>query len=809
MKSTFGKKLKVTIWGGSHEPSVGVDMEGFPPDFTVDMQELQNFLNRRAPGNDIYTSSRQEPDIPIKTGTFSYEIRNTDIRKRDYENFRHIPRPGHADYTAGLRYGENVNMSGGGPFSGRMTAPLCVAGGIALQYLKTLGISISAGIFAIGGETNDSQMEEALRHAVENGDSLGGIVECVARGVPAGIGGAMYDGIESIISPILFGIPGVKGVEFGKGFAASALKGSENNDPFRYDEGRVITVTNNCGGILGGITTGMPLTLKVAFKPTPSIASKQESINLTTGESAILSVNGRHDPCIAIRAVPVVEAAVALGLLDAILITREDRLTEPDLETLREEIDRIDDRILALFESRMQKVLEISDYKKARNMPIGDSRREEEILERLNSSNISLKPYSHQLFSLLFRISRDLQADDAGTFGLVGENLSHSFSKEIHEALGRYKFNLYSLPREKMYEFIEGRQFDGLMITLPYKRDVFPFCDEVSDLAREIGSINLLYKEKINEKEYKLIGHNTDYEGFLFTADRAGIDFSGRTVLILGSGGTSKTVTKAVTDRGALEVHFVSRRDDGYSRLQDIGENIDIIVNTTPAGTYPDNLKTLISLDFFPECEAVIDVIYNPFMSALLLDARARGMKYAGGLPMLAAQATAAAGFFLGTPGAFAEKNEEIISMLERKHGNVVFIGMPGSGKTSVGKALAEATGLKFIDTDHIVAERAGREITEIFDEDGEDGFRQKETDVILEFGKEHGQVIAAGGGAVLSEINMRALKQNGTIIWIRRPIDELATEGRPLSRGIDALKKIADERLPLYERWADIRIDL
>ncbi|MGI6766645.1 MAG: chorismate synthase [Lentihominibacter sp.] len=746
MKSTFGKKLKVTIWGGSHEPSIGVDIEGFPPHFVVDMQELQNFLKRRAPGNNIYTTSRKEPDIPIKTGTFSYEIRNTDTRRSDYEAFRNVPRPGHADYTARLRYGENMNMSGGGPFSGRMTAPLCVAGGIALQYLKTRGISINARISSIGGETEASRIEDALRKVIESGDSLGGTVECVAEGLPAGIGGAMYDGIESILSPILFGIPGVKGVEFGKGVASSALKGSENNDAFRFCHGRVITVTNNSGGILGGITTGMPLTLKVAFKPTPSIAAEQESINLSTGESATISVVGRHDPCIAIRAVPVVEAAVALGLLDAILITEEDKSTEP---------------------------------------------------------------YTRELFNLISRISLDLQANNSGVFGLVGENLSHSFSRDIHEALGRYKFNLYSLSRSEMVDFIESRQFDGLTVTIPYKQEVFPLCDEVSDLAQEIGAINLIYRDRLTNGERKLIGHNTDYEGFLFTADRAGINFDSKTVLILGSGGTSRTVNKAVTDRGALKVFHASRNEDGYSRLREIANDIDIIVNTTPVGTYPNNMESLISLDDFPECEAVIDVIYNPFLSALLLDARAQGMKYANGLPMLVAQATAAAGYFLGTPGGFAEKNEEIIAMLERKLGNVVLIGMPGSGKTTLGKALAEATGLKFVDTDHIVAERAGRDIAEIFAGDGEETFRQMETDVILESGKEHGQVIATGGGAVLSETNMRALKQNGTIIWIKRPVDNLATEGRPLSNGHEALKKIADERLPLYERWADVAVDL
>ena len=339
MKSTTGKNIKVTIWGGSHEPAIGVDIEGLPAGTEIDMTELAAFLKRRAPGNSPFATKRKEPDIPIpvkglhpadntamqnepviqdasdKPGTtgigsheimivtgdtVSLEIRNTDTRSSDYRSLRTVPRPGHADYTARLRYGDTLNMAGGGPFSARMTAPLCIAGGIALQILAGHGITIGAHIASIGSahdtpfdpvatdpallrsldeqsmpvisESAKAQMEKEIRLAMEDSDSIGGTVEICALNVPAGIGGAMYDGLESALAPVFFGIPAVKGVEFGAGFAASELRGSVNNDAFYYDSDTVKTKTNNHGGILGGITSGMPLIARLAFKPTPSIA---------------------------------------------------------------------------------------------------------------------------------------------------------------------------------------------------------------------------------------------------------------------------------------------------------------------------------------------------------------------------------------------------------------------------------------------------------------------------------------------------------------------------------------------------------
>lgn len=327
MESTIGKNIIMTISGGSHEDFIGLVLKGIPGGLPIDFDELAVFLARRAPGNSPYATPRKEADTPLFSQGFlnnittgdpiKATIKNTNIRPGDYNPT--IPRPSHADYTAFIKYGDQVNMSGGGPFSGRMTAPMCIAGGIAIQILKKKGIRIHAQIFSIG-QVNDSpfMMDEIIK-AKENKDSIGGVVQCTVEGIPAGIGGPMFDGVESKLAPLLFGIPAVKGVDFGAGFSAAKMVGSEHNDEFFMDGGTVRTRTNNHGGVLGGITSGMPLTLRVAFKPTPSIELPQKTVNLREGTDTILVTEGRHDPCVVPRAVPVVEALVAIGLLDLLM----------------------------------------------------------------------------------------------------------------------------------------------------------------------------------------------------------------------------------------------------------------------------------------------------------------------------------------------------------------------------------------------------------------------------------------------------------------------------------------------------------
>ncbi|MBO4235976.1 MAG: chorismate synthase [Firmicutes bacterium] len=337
MASTFGNKIKISIFGQSHSTAIGMSLDNIPAGMILDEEKLKAFMERRAPGRSLTSTQRKEGDEPEFLSGFMEDdagrlvtcgapisaiIRNEDAKSEDYDELKDMPRPGHADFTAHIKYGGFEDYRSGGHLSGRLTAPLCVAGGIAIQVLEQLGITVSAEIDEIGGKKIGSwdEAEALIEEAKTDGDSIGGIVRCIVKGMHAGIGGPIFDGVENRISQVVFGIPAVKGIEFGAGFQASAMKGSENNDPYTVDDsGNVITETNNAGGILGGISTGGDIVFRVAFKPTPSIAKEQQSISYTDGEIANITVKGRHDPCIVPRAVPVVEAAAALAILDLIL----------------------------------------------------------------------------------------------------------------------------------------------------------------------------------------------------------------------------------------------------------------------------------------------------------------------------------------------------------------------------------------------------------------------------------------------------------------------------------------------------------
>lgn len=326
MASTYGNNVKISIFGQSHSEAIGVVIDGLPAGHEIDMDKLQAFMNRRAPGQSKYATPRKEADRPeflsglVGNTTcgapLSAIIKNTNTKSKDYDNIRDIPRPGHADFTAHVKYGGHEDVSGGGHFSGRLTAPLCIAGGIIIQLLETQGIEIKASIKEIGGNADDPFA--AIDTAREEGDSVGGIISCQITGLPVGIGNPMFDGVENKVAQAVFSIPAVKGIEFGRGFDAARIRGSENNDEYYFDGDVVKTRTNNHGGILGGITSGMPVTFNVAIKPTPSISIEQNSISYSKGEDAKLAVRGRHDPCIVPRAVPCVEAAAAIAIYDLI-----------------------------------------------------------------------------------------------------------------------------------------------------------------------------------------------------------------------------------------------------------------------------------------------------------------------------------------------------------------------------------------------------------------------------------------------------------------------------------------------------------
>jgi chorismate synthase len=354
MSSSYGENLHLTIFGQSHSPAIGMTLEGIPAGEHIDFEAVQTFMERRAPGRNAYSTARKEADAPEFISGVRGEytcgvpltaiIHNGDQRSKDYAPFSAVPRPGHADYTANVKYFGYQDYAGGGHFSGRMTAPLCIAGAVCLQILKRQGIEIISRIKSIGDVEDEAElscstadkpfptvsdeagerMQAAIAQAKLHGDSLGGIVECVVLGLPAGVGDPMFGGMENRIASIVFGIPAVKGIEFGAGFNVAKMRGSQNNDVYTVKDGKVETKTNNCGGILGGITNGMPLVFRAALKPTPSISMEQDSININTLEAEKLVVGGRHDPCIVPRAVPVMEAAAAIAVYDALLGRRKE-----------------------------------------------------------------------------------------------------------------------------------------------------------------------------------------------------------------------------------------------------------------------------------------------------------------------------------------------------------------------------------------------------------------------------------------------------------------------------------------------------
>jgi len=354
MSSTFGENLKISIFGQSHSEAIGVVIDGFPAGFEIDGEKLLRFMARRAPGKGAHTTSRSEADAPqflsgvvggVTTGApICAVIYNTNTRSKDYEALRDVPRPGHSDFTAYMKYGTSHDIRGGGQFSGRLTAPLCVAGALCLQYLEGRGIKIAAHAERIGkvsdrrfdavapelsevcGESisvlsldSEAKMLEEILAAKIDLDSVGGIVECAATGVPVALGEPPFGGVENRIASIVFGIPAVKGIEFGAGFDVAGMRGSENNDAFVIQKGRIKTETNNHGGALGGISSGMPIIFRAAIKPTPSIAKEQRSVSLAQMRECPLVIEGRHDPCIVPRAIPVMEAAMAIAIADMMI----------------------------------------------------------------------------------------------------------------------------------------------------------------------------------------------------------------------------------------------------------------------------------------------------------------------------------------------------------------------------------------------------------------------------------------------------------------------------------------------------------
>lgn len=384
--------------------------------------------------------------------------------------------------------------------------------------------------------------------------------------------------------------------------------------------------------------------------------------------------------------------------------------------------------------------------------------------------------------------------------GLLGRKLCHSYSPQIHAHLGDYPYGLFEKEPEELEDFLRSGDFTGLNVTMPYKKAVIPFLDELSPVARRLGAVNTIVR-----RDGKLIGHNTDYFGFRSMLEQTGLDPAGKKCLVCGSGGASNTVRAVLTELGA-NVVIISRW--GPNTYDNIGKHADaaILVNCTPVGMYPNVGDTGVLLSELPNLEGVLDVIYNPARTQLLLDAEDRGIVTMNGLWMLVAQAKESAEWFTGQPISDT-KIVEIHQILRQQMENIILIGMPGCGKSTVGRLLAEKLGKKFVDSDALIEQLARKPIPQIFAEDGEDKFRKWEQVALRQLGKESGLVIATGGGCVTRRANHPLLHQNGTIFWLKRDLDQLPTDGRPLSQA-NKLEDLYAVRKPLYERFADHTVD-
>lgn len=392
-------------------------------------------------------------------------------------------------------------------------------------------------------------------------------------------------------------------------------------------------------------------------------------------------------------------------------------------------------------------------------------------------------------------------------YGLIGEKLGHSFSKEIHNKIGGYKYELKEIERDKLKDFIESRDFKGINVTIPYKQDVIPMLDWVDPAAFKIGAVNTVVN-----RDGKLFGYNTDFLGMKLLIKKTGIDMEGKKVLILGTGGTSLTATAVAESLNAGEILHVSRTgkdgaityDEAYANHSDA----DCIINTTPCGMFPNFRNMPIDISRLSKVTGVIDAIYNPVCTELVLDAKDRGIKAAGGLYMLVAQAVCAAEFFFDRkyPDSLLE---EIYADMEKKKSNIVLVGMPGSGKSTIGGILAEKLGKELVDTDVLIVKKAGMEITDIFEKFGEKHFRDIESEVVRDVADKTGLIIATGGGAVLRNENVRELKRNGKLYLLDRPVENIVpTDDRPLADTLEKVKQRYNERKPIYEACCDVVID-
>ena len=763
MASSFGSKFKVNLGGCPSHREITVKIEGVPEGTVIDYGQISDLIRRWDDRTGRYGEDEREEyerEIIWKTGVISFGgelgiVTGSTVEAvvdspapdmDEWEEYKLIPRPGHADFAAVMKDGPKADFIGGGRFSEDLTLGLCVAGAVAKQILAGRGVEVLSDIAEISGSKNPLTFDDIIESTVVEEDSVGGVVECAVMGLEAGsCGDSYFDGLRPKLAQAVFGIPGVCGVEFGSGFAGTSLSGSENNDPYVVDEdGNVRTSSNNHGGILGGVATGMPIVLRAAVSPAPSIGKEQVSVNLDTMKPEYITIKGKKTACNVSQTAACVEAAAAAAVLDALLLEEKETAAE---EGSSEDMDRT--------------------------------------------------------------AGHDEAQTVARPFGLLGRKLGHSFSPDIHrqigEAAGRtYDYVLFEKEPDELESFIKGGEWEGLNVTVPYKEDVIPFLDKLSEEAAAIGAVNTIVR-----KDGRLIGYNTDYYGFMHTLDENEVQVEGAKCLVLGAGGASKAVCAVLKDMGAGEVVVMSRK--GETTFADIADHkdADILINTTPVGMYPDTGKSLVYPGTFTKLKWVVDLIYNPIRTNLMCQAKKSLMEPISGLQMLVSQAVYS--YMLFTDNVIEERDEiteKIAGAMRSEKQNILLIGMPGTGKTTVGTALADMLGRELFDTDEMIIARDGRTIPEIFADEGEEYFRDLESAAASELSQKTGVIISAGGGIITREENYYALAENSFIVFLNRDLTLLPIEGRPLSQS-QPLERLYQARLPLYRSWCDAEVDM
>ena len=475
-----------------------------------------------------------------------------------------------------------------------------------------------------------------------------------------------------------------------------------------------------------------------------------------------------------------------------------------NLDESRKNLDEIDSQVVHLLERRMKISKEIGILKLNNNLKTEDSGREDQVIKNLENKiapefKSSIKP----IYGEIFRESKKIISrvkDENFKFGLIGESLSHSKSKEIHQLFERYDYNLKNLKPSEVEGFFEKKNFRGINVTIPYKELSIKYLDQADPLAREIGAVNTIVN-----KDGELFGYNTDYLGFDYSLKYFDLDLKDKKILILGSGGASKMVQKLVAERGAKRLVVISRR--GENNYENLGKfnDFNVIINASPVGMYPNNMECKVDLKIFKNLEAVIDLIYNPLNTKLILDGKKLGIKTMNGLLMLVAQAFFAAELFLDEQ-LDESLIEKIYFKIKSDMENIALVGMPSCGKTTMARLLSEKLNRDYFDTDKLIQEREGK-IPEIFENKGEKYFRDFETKVLEEVSKKTGIIIATGGGTPLREINRDLLLQNSLVIYLDRDIKNLETEGRPLSKNLETLEKMYGERNKIYQDISHIKI--